>query len=223
MNCQPIDDAFASHSLSGASRSTFFPFLCSRSMLISVLSGDCRGTVMPATWCANDAACRNVSAIGDKAMLVQKLRLQRGWSQEQLAELSGLSTRTIQRMESGSASSVETLKAIASVFEIDWSQLKDSAMTPDQAKHAATDEALALAYVRRIKRFYLHLGEFALIMGAIFALNLYFTPSYLWSLWLFAFWMVGLVVHGLKAFNRIPIFNGAWERRQVERQLGRPL
>jgi transcriptional regulator with XRE-family HTH domain len=34
-------------------------------------------------------------------MLIQKLRLQRGWSQEQLAELSGLSVRTIQRLERG--------------------------------------------------------------------------------------------------------------------------
>ena len=30
-------------------------------------------------------------------MLIPKLRLQRGWSQEQLAELRGLSVRTIQR------------------------------------------------------------------------------------------------------------------------------
>ncbi|MEG3174379.1 helix-turn-helix domain-containing protein [Sphingomonas sp. ZB1N12] len=138
-------------------------------------------------------------------MLVQKLRLQRGWSQEQLAELSGLSARTIQRMESGSASSPESLKAIGSIFEIDWSKLKDSEMIPDQANSAATDEALSLAYVRRVKGFYLHLGEFSLIMGAVFALNLYFTPSYLWSLWLFAFWVIGLVVHGLKTFDRIPI------------------
>ena len=34
-------------------------------------------------------------------MIVRKLRLQRGWSQEQLAEMSGLSTRTIQRIERG--------------------------------------------------------------------------------------------------------------------------
>jgi transcriptional regulator with XRE-family HTH domain len=34
-------------------------------------------------------------------MLVQKLRLQRGWSQQQLAELSGLNVRTIQRIEKG--------------------------------------------------------------------------------------------------------------------------
>ena len=37
----------------------------------------------------------------DSPLLIQKLRLQRGWSQEQLAELTGLSVRTIQRIERG--------------------------------------------------------------------------------------------------------------------------
>jgi transcriptional regulator with XRE-family HTH domain len=32
---------------------------------------------------------------------VKQLRLQRAWSQEQLAELAGLSVRTIQRIENG--------------------------------------------------------------------------------------------------------------------------
>jgi transcriptional regulator with XRE-family HTH domain len=45
--------------------------------------------------------------------LVQKLRLQRGWSQEQLAELSTLSVRTVQRIERGQTASLETLKALA--------------------------------------------------------------------------------------------------------------
>jgi len=34
-------------------------------------------------------------------MLVRKLRLQRGWSQEHLAELVGVSVRTVQRIERG--------------------------------------------------------------------------------------------------------------------------
>jgi len=34
-------------------------------------------------------------------MLIQKLRLQWGWSQQQLAKASGLSVRTIQRIEAG--------------------------------------------------------------------------------------------------------------------------
>jgi len=45
----------------------------------------------------------------ERMMLVQKLRLQRGWSQEQLAIVSGLSVRTIQRIERGQSASLETL------------------------------------------------------------------------------------------------------------------
>ena len=48
-------------------------------------------------------------------MNIQKLRLQRGWSQQQLAELSGLSSRTIQRIENWLSVSVESLKSLASV------------------------------------------------------------------------------------------------------------
>ena len=54
-------------------------------------------------------------------MLIQKLRLQRGWSQQQLADLCGLSVRTIQRLEKGQDASVESLKSLAAVFEIDFS------------------------------------------------------------------------------------------------------
>ena len=65
-------------------------------------------------------------------MLIQKLRLKRGWSQQQLAQASGLSTRTIQRVEAGHPASVETLKSIAAVFEVDFSTLN-----PETAMDAA--------------------------------------------------------------------------------------
>ena len=41
-------------------------------------------------------------------MIVKRLREKRNWSQEQLATLSGLSTRTIQRIESGNKGLNET-------------------------------------------------------------------------------------------------------------------
>lgn len=56
-------------------------------------------------------------------MLIQKLRLKHGWSQQQLANSSGLSVRTIQRIEAGQPANTETLKSIAAVFEIDFSTL----------------------------------------------------------------------------------------------------
>ncbi|WP_415890961.1 helix-turn-helix domain-containing protein [Neptuniibacter sp. SY11_33] len=56
-------------------------------------------------------------------MIVKKLRTDRNWSQEQLATMAGQSTRTIQRVESGQRASLETLKSLASVFEVDISTL----------------------------------------------------------------------------------------------------
>lgn len=156
-------------------------------------------------------------------MLVQKLRLQRGWSQEQLAELSGLSTRTIQRLERGQSASAESLKAVASVFEIDFSTLRETKMDDPANPNVRADEALALAHVRKIKAFYIHLTQYVVIVGALAILNLFTMPSYPWILWVAGGWGVGVVAHGLRVFNRVPFLNGAWERQQVEKYLGREL
>ena len=50
---------------------------------------------------------------------LKEMRLQRHWSQEQLAEMSGLSNRTIQRIENGENAGFESIKSLAAVFEID--------------------------------------------------------------------------------------------------------
>ena len=65
-------------------------------------------------------------------MIVRRLREKRNWSQEQLATMSGLSTRTIQRIESGNKASLESLKALASVFEIDISKLQEEIIVIDK-------------------------------------------------------------------------------------------
>lgn len=49
---------------------------------------------------------------------LRELRTARQWSQEQLARLSGLNLRTIQRLESGARISMESLRALAAVFEV---------------------------------------------------------------------------------------------------------
>lgn len=47
------------------------------------------------------------------ADMVKLLRGGRNWSQEQLAEISGLTVRTIQRIERGEASNFDTRRALA--------------------------------------------------------------------------------------------------------------
>lgn len=157
-------------------------------------------------------------------MLIQKLRLQRGWSQEQLAHLSALSVRTIQRIENGQTPSVESLKSLASVFEMDFSELKENDMTlAHQAAAITPDEELALNQVREIKRFYLRLLQYAVVVAVLATINLMTDTRYLWFLFVALFWGLALAFKGLRVFNKIPFLNAAWEKRQVERRLGRQL
>lgn len=65
-------------------------------------------------------------------MILKQLRLSRLLSQEQLAQMSGLSVRTIQRIESGHQPSPETLKCLAAVLEVEMATLTAGHFTPDK-------------------------------------------------------------------------------------------
>lgn len=57
------------------------------------------------------------------AELVKQQRQLRGWTQQHLSEITGISVRTIQRVETQGQGSHETISALASVFEIQRSLL----------------------------------------------------------------------------------------------------
>lgn len=63
---------------------------------------------------------------------LRELRAGRQWSQEQLAQLSGLNLRTIQRLESGAKISTESLRALAAVFGVPAESLLASDPMPSQ-------------------------------------------------------------------------------------------
>jgi transcriptional regulator with XRE-family HTH domain len=163
-------------------------------------------------------------------MLVQKLRLKHGWSQEQLADLSGLSVRTIQRIERGQAASVETLKALGAVFGVDFSTFQEHEMTltaePSAVSQSATvtnEEALAFAHVRNVKGFYMHLTQFVAVNAILVVINLVTYPRFFWAAFPIIGWGAGLLIHGLRVFDKIPLLTADWERRAVEKRLGRKL
>ena len=55
---------------------------------------------------------------------VAQLRQQRSWSQDELATAAGVNLRTIQRIENEGTASLQSMKALASAFEIDLHILK---------------------------------------------------------------------------------------------------
>jgi transcriptional regulator with XRE-family HTH domain len=64
---------------------------------------------------------RTESRFGKK---VRELRIDRGWSQEQLAEIAGIATRTVQRVEKDQTRDGETLQAIAAAFDVTVKELR---------------------------------------------------------------------------------------------------
>ncbi len=71
---------------------------------------------------------------------IKKLRADHGWTQQQLAEICGLSLRTIQRVELQGIASLETTKSLAAAFELDKSALQqpdETVTTPTIAEQPA--------------------------------------------------------------------------------------
>lgn len=155
-------------------------------------------------------------------MIIRKLRLQRGWSQDQLAELSGLSIRTIQRIERGQKPGLESLKSLAAVFETTVSELKQEP-TMTQETQYTEEEQTVIDEVRAIKGFYSHLTTYLMVIGLLFVVNFLTDPSYIWAWWPAMGWGIGIINHGLNAFEVFNFFGTKWEKRQIEKRLGRKL
>ena len=66
------------------------------------------------------------------AELIIKLRKERSWSQAELAIVSGLNLRTIQRIEKYASASLESKKALAAALDIDARNLdyEETSMKP---------------------------------------------------------------------------------------------
>ncbi len=156
-------------------------------------------------------------------MLVQKLRLQRGWSQQQLAELSGLNVRTIQRIEKGQEPSVESLKSLAAVFNVEFSTLKEQGMDQVISESQSAEEILAFNQVRKLKGFYIHLAQYVLVIALLTVINALTTPNRWWVQWVIMGWGIGVFFHWLQISERFGLFGSKWEKEQVEKRLGRKL
>ena len=159
-------------------------------------------------------------------MIVRKLRLDKGLSQEQLAEMSGISTRTLQRIERGGKASPETLKCIAAVLETDFATLREdqdmqTLNSSDQVvfPELTEDENEAMEYVRDITGFYVHLTQYGAMMVVLLIINLLTSPGYLWVIWPALGWGIGVAAHGLNVFEVVDFFGRDWERRQLAKRL----
>lgn len=160
-------------------------------------------------------------------MIIRKLRLNRSWSQEHLAEISGLSTRTIQRIERGQNPSLESLKSLAAVFEIDVSELskvfnviEELPMNDKQVDlQVSPTETEAMEYVKDIKGFYSHAIKYVVVISILIIIDLVTTPGKFWFYWPALGWGIGLFMHGMSVFEIMSFFGAGWEKKQIEKRM----
>jgi len=137
-------------------------------------------------------------------MFVKSLRYIKHLSQEELAELSGLSLRTIQRVESGHRVSYASLRALAAVLEIDVDELEQKLYSMDKKIKTYKDYPLWL-------RCYLGTGWFTasrnelkktevffIIVGAVFA-GIWFITS-----------LMDIALYKMAMFGSLSCFLGAY-------------
>jgi transcriptional regulator with XRE-family HTH domain len=82
------------------------------------------------------------------AVCIKMFREMRQWSQEQLAEISGLNVRTVQRVEQGLSASLDTRRALASAFEFEDIDVFNKPFTiPSEEELKAEKEKFDREYV----------------------------------------------------------------------------
>ena len=74
---------------------------------------------------------------------VADLRRERGWTQDRLAEASGITVRTVQRLEAGNDASLETLSLVARAFDVPVRELFTTAPADEYGETVVALDARA--------------------------------------------------------------------------------
>lgn len=125
---------------------------------------------------------------------IKRWREERQWSQEHLAGLAGIGTRTVQRIENGEAASYESVMALAAAFNVDVVALtvdpKAQAKSEKIAKASDGVAALRLSFL-------IHFASYIFGMIVFMAISISTYGDSFVMLVPAAWWTVGLAGHGL--------------------------
>lgn len=116
---------------------------------------------------------------------IRQLREARGWSQEHLAEVAGISARTVQRVEAEGNASHESRMAIAAALEIEAAEL---GLAP----------VVAPAGLRKEHGWRRHALIYLLVCGGLVLGDVLAHGGVTWSRWPLLGWGVGLLLHWLR-------------------------
>ncbi|HBK4688002.1 helix-turn-helix domain-containing protein [Serratia marcescens] len=150
---------------------------------------------------------------------IRPLRLEKGWSQEQLATIAGLSTRTVQRIENGEQASLETLTAIAAALGVQVSNLNAQPQQTTMGEETPDEQRLRRQIAAEGKLLSMAV-RFAVIGAILLAVNVFTHPHYLWSLWAIGGMSLALVMRAVRTLLLRNVFS-RWQEQRLAQKLRR--
>lgn len=123
---------------------------------------------------------------------IKRWREERHWSQEHLAELSGLGLRTIQRIETGEAASHDSLMALAAAYNVEV-----MALSIDQEIEAAKIVARRNSKARGALRLSFLIHFVSYVLGVVIFTGINIGTGTNMMLWPLIWWTVGIVGHAV--------------------------
>ncbi|NSL15343.1 helix-turn-helix domain-containing protein [Serratia marcescens] len=150
---------------------------------------------------------------------IRPLRLAKGWSQEQLATIAGLSTRTVQRIENGEQASLETLTAISAALGVQVSDLNAQPQQTTMGEETPDEQRLRRQVAAEGKLLSMAV-RFAVIGAILLAVNVFTHPHYLWSLWAIGGMSLALVMRAVRTLLLRNVFS-RWQEQRLAQKLRR--
>lgn len=152
-------------------------------------------------------------------MSIKDLRMAKGWTQAELAEFSGLSQRTIQRIEKGQAATAETAKCLAAVFQV---QVSDLGLLEEIVEtELSEDEKKELENIRAIRRFIVELAIYLIVVPLVCFASYVHNGEIRNGLGLAVGWGFWLAYQAIDLFDTKAFFGASWEKRQLDKRMGR--
>jgi transcriptional regulator with XRE-family HTH domain len=131
-------------------------------------------------------------------MGLKELRLENGFSQEKLAELSGLSLRTIQRIEKNNHGSLESLQAIASIFNLEFTEIKDILENKQLKKEEKIEYNSFFEFIKTDK----DIIKYLLINTLLIIINVITSTSHLWFIYPLLGWGIPLFYKKYQKYSK---------------------
>lgn len=130
-------------------------------------------------------------------MNLKSMRSTKGWSQEQMAEISGVSVRTIQRIEKGEAPSLETAKALAAAFEQPIDEFQTALTQAENGDRPAPNPVLKHGW----KGLFVNAGALMVVVTWLFFLQAQFGIDRAFIAWVAMTWGIGIAAHLVHLLN----------------------